>query len=288
MKILFILISLLSNDPKEIAKINALKKEAEEAFLSGNYEESSQKFSYLKDSLNVNEDEIVLNLAHSQYHLGDTASAKTNYHSLNLSKDGKLKSVALQQLGILSKDAGKLDVALEQLKSSIKANPYNQEARYNYEVVKKMIEDQKQQEPQNNDQQDQSSEDQQNQDQNQEQQQENQENQEGEQENQESQQGENQEEQEGENQEQEGENQDSEQQEQEGEQQEQQQQNGEEQDQPEEPTQEQMTQEKLKEMGISEEKARQLLEAMRQTEIKYLQSQKRKATKRPPSGKPDW
>ena len=49
-----------------------------------------------------------------------------------------------------------------------------------------------------------------------------------------------------------------------------------------------MTKEKLEEMGISEEKARQLLEAMRQSEIKYLQHQKRKATKRPPSGKPDW
>ncbi|WP_462248612.1 hypothetical protein [Ekhidna sp.] len=55
-----------------------------------------------------------------------------------------------------------------------------------------------------------------------------------------------------------------------------------------EKSQEQMTQEKLEEMGISEEKARQLLEAMRQSEIKYLQHQRRKPTKRPPSGKPDW
>ena len=47
-----------------------------------------------------------------------------------------------------------------------------------------------------------------------------------------------------------------------------------------------MTKEKLEEMGISEEKARQLLEAMRQAEIKYLQHQRRKPTKRPPSGKP--
>ena len=49
-----------------------------------------------------------------------------------------------------------------------------------------------------------------------------------------------------------------------------------------------MTKEKLEEMNISEEKARMLLEAMRQNEIKYLQQQKRKATERPPSGKPDW
>lgn len=75
--------------------------------------------------------------------------------------------------------------------------------------------------------------------------------------------------------EQEGEQEETEEQQQEGEQEK-------------EKSQEEMTKEKLKEMGISEEKARQLLEAMRQNEIKYLQHQKRKPTKRPPSGKPDW
>ena len=66
------------------------------------------------------------------------------------------------------------------------------------------------------------------------------------------------------------------------------QQEGQEEEQEQEKSQEQMTKEKLEEMGISEEKALQLLEAMRQAEIKYLQHQRRKPTKRPPSGKPDW
>lgn len=97
-------------------------------------------------------------------------------------------------------------------------------------------------------------------------------NKEGEQENKENQEGDNQEQSEQEKQDQEQQNQD--------------QKEGEEEEQ--EKSQEQMTKEKLEEMGISEEKARQLLEAMRQSEIKYLQHQKRKPTKRPPSGKPDW
>jgi hypothetical protein len=49
-----------------------------------------------------------------------------------------------------------------------------------------------------------------------------------------------------------------------------------------------MTKEKLKEMNISEEKAQMILEAMKNNEIQYLQQQKRKATERPPSDKPDW
>lgn len=46
--------------------------------------------------------------------------------------------------------------------------------------------------------------------------------------------------------------------------------------------------EKLKELNMSEEKARMILEAMRNNEIQYLQQMRRKATKKPQSGKPDW
>ena len=273
MRVLFLVVlAFMSTDPKEVAKTNALKKEAEAAYLAGDYSLAMSKYILLKDSMGVNDPAIDLNLAHSYYHLGDTAGAKRNYGNLTSSSNKQLKSIAYQQLGVMNKDAGKLEESLQQLKSAIKTDPTNQEARYNYEVVKKLLEEQKEQEQQQN--QDQQSEDgdQENQDQ---QNQENQDQeQEGDQENQENQEGENQEQQEGDQQK-------------EQEQQEQQQE-GEEQEQQEEQSEQEMTKEKLKEMGISEEKARQLLEAMRQAEIKYLQQQRRKPTKRPPSGKPDW
>ncbi len=263
---LVIILAIMINDPKEIAKINALKKEAEAAYLAADYELAVSKYTLLHDSLGVDDPAIKLNLAHAHYHLGDTAGAKSNYNSLATSESTKMKSIALQQLGVMSKDAGKLEEALQQLKSAIKADPSNKEAIYNYEVVKKLLEDQKQQEQQNQDQQNKDGEDeqeQQNQDQKQDGDQENQENKDGE-------------------------NQEKSDEEKEQEQKEQEQKEGEEQEEEQEKSKEQMTKEKLEEMGISEEKARQLLEAMRQSEIKYLQHQRRKPTKRPPSGKPDW
>ncbi|GAB4241904.1 MAG: hypothetical protein Tsb0034_19240 [Ekhidna sp.] len=267
---LLILLALLSNDPKEIAAINSLKKEAEQAFLSGDYEMAIAKYNILNDSLGVDEDQIKLNLAHAHYHLGDTAGAKLNYGKVGASSDKRLRSIAYQQLGVMSKDAGKLEQALHQLKAAVKANPGNKEAVYNYEVVKKLLEEQKNQEQQQN--QDQQNEEQDKKDGEDENEQQNQdEKKEGEQENKD---------QNGENQEQ----QDQEQKEQEQQEKNEEGQKEEQQDK----SQEQMTKEKLEEMGMSEEKARQLLEAMRQSEIKYLQNQKRKATKRPPSGKPDW
>ena len=44
----------------------------------------------------------------------------------------------------------------------------------------------------------------------------------------------------------------------------------------------------MEELKISEEKARMILEAMKNSEVQYIQQNQRKATKRPDSGKPDW
>ncbi|MEO9870578.1 hypothetical protein [Ekhidna sp.] len=263
---LVIILAVFINDPKEIAKINALKKEAQAAYLAEDYELALAKYTILSDSLGVNDPAVKLNLAHAHYHLGDTAGAKLNYGNLASSESNKLKSIALQQLGVMSKEVGKLEEALQQLKSAIKADPSNQEARYNYEVVKKLLEEQKEQEQQNQDQQNQDGEDEQEQNKDQKK--------DGEQEEQENKDGEDQEK--------------SEEEKKNEEQKEQEKKEGEEEEQEQEKSKEEMTKEKLEEMGITEEKARQLLEAMRQSEIKYLQHQKRKPTKRPPSGKPDW
>ena len=276
MKLLLVtLLILFSNNPKEIAKINSIKKEAEKAYLSGDYRLAALKYSLLLDSLNVEDDLIKLNLGHAYFNLGDTSGAKLNYEKLGISSDKKLKSIAYQQLGVMSREAGKLEQSLQQLKSAIKANPANEDAIYNYEVVKKLLEEQKEQQQQNQDKENQDQNEEKDEEQNKDQKNQDQQNKDGKQE-QKDQQGQNQDQSDEENKEQQQNKEEQEQKK--GEQEEQQQEN----------SQEQMTRDKLEEMGISEEKARQLLEAMRQSEIKYLQNQKRKATKRPPSGKPDW
>ena len=45
---------------------------------------------------------------------------------------------------------------------------------------------------------------------------------------------------------------------------------------------------KLEEMNISEEKAKMILEALKNSEIQYIQQNRRKPTKRKDSDKPDW
>ena len=67
------------------------------------------------------------------------------YQNVAASNDNELKSIAYQQLGVMSKSPQTLQESLRYLKASLKANPYNEEARYDYEVVKRLLDQQSEQ-----------------------------------------------------------------------------------------------------------------------------------------------
>lgn len=282
MKYLILALLLIVTDPLEIAKINSLKNEANAAFKSANYQLATEKYSILADSMGVREDEILLNLAHSFYHLGDTGSAKQNYQSVTTSDNKKLKSIASQQLGVMEKDAQKLEESLNYLKNAIKSDPTNSGAKYDYEVVKKLL-DQQQEQNQENQDKDQDQENQDKEDQEKKDQEKSEEEKDGEKsEEEKSEEGEkSEEEKEGEKSEEEKE--------QEGEKsEEEKEQEGEKSEEEKKKEMDESTKQKLQEMNISEEKARMILEALKNNEIQYLQQQKRQPTKQKDSGKPDW
>jgi Ca-activated chloride channel family protein len=123
----------------KIAKENALKKEAEEAFNNKDFKTAIAKFSYLTDTLKVADENATLNLGHAYYKLNDLGSASKTYERLFTSTNNDLRSVAAQQLGIISfKEDKDKDKALTYFKEALRANPANAEARYNYELLKKM------------------------------------------------------------------------------------------------------------------------------------------------------
>lgn len=278
----------------DISKINKLKKNAELAYKAGNFEEAVENYSYLIDSLHIVDEQAILNFGHAYYQLGEKDLAQSQYQKLVLSNDPELKSIAYQQLGVLSNDPKMLEKALSYFKESIKSDPSNQDARYNFELVKKKLKDQQQQnqdqqqdqenkeDQENKDHQDQDQQDQQNQDQ-QDQDQENQDQQNQDQQNQEEQEGDKEEQQDQKGQEKDQQEGDEEQKQQseaeEGE-------DGEEKEKDQQPAP--SPSDKLKEINISEEKAKMILEALKNSEIQYIQQNRRKPTKRKESDKPDW
>lgn len=207
--------------------------------------------------------------------------ADSNYRSLRDSEDLSAASMALNQLGVIAYRRNEIakddkttlmNQALADFKQALIKNPLNEQARYNYELLKKLIQQQQEQEQENQDQKQDQQQDQENKDQ----QNKDQQKQDQEQQNQEKQNQEQQEQQ----------NQNQEQQDQEQQEQENQQQQEEQQPQEEDPMEKLM--DKLKEMNIPLEKAQMILEAMKNNEVQYVQQKKRKATKPRESDKPDW
>lgn len=313
--IFILLVSLFQTDPRRIAKINAFKKEAEKAFQSGDFQNAIAKYTYLKDSMKVDDDNIMLNIAHAKYQLKDS-TAQDNYQLLASSENKKLRSVALQQLGVINKEQNKLKLSADYLKKAIKADHTNKDARFNYEVVKKLLNEQeknnKNKDDKNQDNKDQDKKDSdKNQDnkkkdgdQNQEKQDQKKDGEKGNKDDKkkESEQGkDDKKKEEGKDQnsgeeekdqagkeDQKGENQ------QEKKDQQQDKKDASKPDDKNDKDQKKQENSKLSQkmnsevVGIPEEKAKAILEAMRQNEIKYLQNKRRKPTKQPSNGKPDW
>lgn len=136
-------LALLVIDPSRIARINTAKNAARKAYVEGDYKKAVSMYTYLSDSLDVKEDEVMLNLAHSYFHVRDTAHAMPAYQSLTASTMTHIRSKAYQQLGILHHQQGKFEEALANFKEAIKADNNNVDAKYNYEALKKKLDEEK-------------------------------------------------------------------------------------------------------------------------------------------------
>ncbi|MBK7652145.1 MAG: tetratricopeptide repeat protein [Flammeovirgaceae bacterium] len=218
--------------------------------------------------MGVKEDEVQLNMANAYFQSHDTTYTANSYQPVTQSSNAKLRSIAHQQLGVLANQQNKYEEALANFKQALKADPMNEDARYNYEMVKQQSEEQKKKEAEqkkndpnkkeeNKDKKDQNKE-------------------------------ENKDEKKDQKEKQDQENKDKKEQ-QDQEKKEQEQKDKEKQDQQKEDEQQKENKEKkdippsvsdkLKQMEMSEEKAKMILEAMKNQEIQYLQQNKRKATK---------
>lgn len=264
--------SAASIDPRDVGKINKAKEEARKAYVAGDFQTAAKVYSMLVDSMGVADDEVKLNLANAYFQLNDSTNALQNYQPLTLSNNKKVKTLANQQLGVLSNKQGKPEEALNYFKQSLKADPTNEDARFNYEMVKKKLDEKKKQEQQQQDKNKKQEQQQQQSDQ-----EDKQEKEQNDQKNKEKK-----------------ESKDKQKQDQEEKDKEKDPQQQEEEKQDEQKNEDQKDElppsvkEKLKEMDMSEEKAKMILEAMKNKEAQYLQQNKRKPTKPKDKSKPDW
>lgn len=147
---LYIFSVLLVTDPGKIALVNSAKKEARQAYVDGDYKKAVEKYTYLTKTLEVQEDEVTLNLANAYFHTNDTTNALHTYQSLLASSKSHIRSKAHQQLGIMQHRDGKLEESLNNFKQAIKADASNVDAKFNYEMLKKKLEEEKKKQEEKN------------------------------------------------------------------------------------------------------------------------------------------
>lgn len=256
--ILILLIASAFTDPLKVSRINRHKTAAMQAYAQGRYDEAIAHYHYLIDSLGVTDDDALLNLGHSYFQLNQPEKAKEAYTLAAAGSNPAIQSVAHQQLGVIANRQGKYQQALQHFRSALLANATNEEARYNYELLRKKLKNPNQ--PQQN-----------------EQQKNNEKN--------EKQQNEKQQDKSSANRKPEEQKQQPQQNQPDNSQTTEKQQQGNSQN---ENSGKPEAEEGERKSKIDPQKAREILETMRNREVQYLQQQKRKATKPTDKSKPDW
>jgi len=250
--IINVILAIITND--RVDEINKLTLLAEKSFLEKNYSESIKNYKTLIDSLDYSNEKIFLNLAHAHLLSSDTLNAIENYNLASLTDNGKIKSIAFQQLGNINVKNNKLNEALNFYKESIIADNNNNDSKFNYELIKKKLEQEKNQKQDKK-----------------------KENKEDSQNNQKKNQSENKKQDKEGKEEKNNENKNQEEKKQ-----------NENSKNDQKKSKEESIEEKLKKINMTKKKAEMILNALNNNEFQYIQQLKRKPTKKTDKSKPDW
>ncbi|WP_266202437.1 aerotolerance protein [Pontibacter kalidii] len=134
-----LLVSLFSGGISIITRINQHAEEAAIAYQRKDYIEAIASYNYLLDDLEVDDDLLRLNLAHSYYQAGLLPQATSAYQYLADHPTPHLRALAHLQLGNIHTKQKKYKRALSLYKLALVAEPGNDAARYNFELLKKYL-----------------------------------------------------------------------------------------------------------------------------------------------------
>ncbi|MFD2247286.1 aerotolerance protein [Pontibacter ruber] len=133
------LISLVTGGLQTITKINEYAKEAAQAYGQEDYTTAMHAYEYLLNDLDVEDDQLRLNLAHTYFRAGLLQKAQQQYAALTDHPSSRMRAMALLQMGNIAAEGKKYKQALALFRNALVAEPGNETARYNYELLKKYL-----------------------------------------------------------------------------------------------------------------------------------------------------
>ena len=137
--LVILLVSILGGGLRTISEVNEYAATAARAYQKQQYQEAIVAYEYLLNDLEVNDDQIRLNLAHTFYKAGRLNEALQHYRLLADNPAEHLRSVVHLQLGNIATKQKKYKQALSLYKQALVADPANDPARYNFELLKKYL-----------------------------------------------------------------------------------------------------------------------------------------------------
>ncbi|RDC63666.1 tetratricopeptide repeat protein [Adhaeribacter pallidiroseus] len=133
-----IFLAFFSQTLTKVARINHYLEEAQAAYTRKDFATAIYFYRYLNDSLQVRDREVKVNLAHAYFQRKNTQQALKYYQPLLTRTPPRISSLINLQLGVMMVPNDKTR-ALDYFKKALILNSQNEEARYNYELLKKYL-----------------------------------------------------------------------------------------------------------------------------------------------------
>ncbi|MBX0332211.1 aerotolerance protein [Pontibacter sp. HSC-14F20] len=134
-------IGFLSGGLRSISLMNEHADLAAAAYKRGDYIEAVASYEYLLEDLDVQDDQVRLNLGHAYFRIGELQKAQQQYTLLANHATRHIKAVSLLQLGAISAQSKKYKQALSYFRQTLIVEPGNEAARYNFELIQKLLEE---------------------------------------------------------------------------------------------------------------------------------------------------
>jgi len=141
--------------------VRSLPEQAEQAYKQKDYQKALE-FYQEAQTQNPDSDTLAYNLGNTMYKLGRYQEAGKLYNRILENKNPVLSADSyynmgntLYRMGRATDDQQSYSQAVEAFKQAVMLDPEDRDAKYNYELVKRLLKEQQQQQQQNQDQQDQ-------------------------------------------------------------------------------------------------------------------------------------
>ena len=143
---ILLLLMFIPSSWQVIAEKNRAIEQAEQSFKRAEFENSVRAHLLLLSDFDLQLPEVTFNLGLSYQLNGQEAEAQKTFSQVLSSPNVKLASFAANQNGVISGREENYEEALQSFKQALIKNPTNEVARYNYEMLARWLDKNKDQE----------------------------------------------------------------------------------------------------------------------------------------------